>query len=161
MKYLSSFLAITLLSFVGLAQQNKPKIYVDYFYNKEEYVTIRIFSITKINVENTKDQFVKSLGTPVKKTLGSMEWESVSIDNIGANINVLLQDGVITNSKEEVSYMVFVDKASKIKALQNLSDTKFRAIRVIFTNAYTKKDAILDKEDEEIAVKWLESNLAN
>lgn len=125
------------LSFV-LAQTKKPvakiaKISVDKEFDFGE--TYRTFSIYQTNFEQTKAKFTKHFGKPVKSTIGTMQWNKITIPEIGENLTITLQDGIFEIVSGNASYTVFGDKAMKVKELRNTSSTKFRMMRLKVTNS--------------------------
>lgn len=148
---------------IGWAQKksvnNKPKtekakIFVDKQFDYGE--TYRTFSITLVNFENAKAKFIKQLGKPSTNTLGTLQWKNINLPEIGENLTLTLHDGVFEKGPGDASYTVYADKKTKVRALQNLSATKFRMLRFEITNS-EKINAIRNNKLEDEAMKFLEN----
>lgn len=131
----------------------KANIVVDQQFDFGE--TYRTFSITQVNFENAKAKFIKQLGKPSTNTLGTLKWKNINLPEIGENLTLTLYDGVFEKGPGGASYMVFIDKKMKVRALQSISATKFRMLRFEITNA-EKINAIRNNKLEEEAMKFLE-----
>ncbi len=162
-KGLLLIMAICLVSFAWAQNKNLPKkkvvsqiakIGVDKQFDYGE--TFRTFSITQVNFENAKAKFIKQLSKPSTNTLGTLQWKNINLPEIGENLTLTLQDGVVDIEPGDVSYMIFTDKKIKVKELQNLSATKFRVLRFNITNA-EKINVIRNNNLEAEAMKFLEN----
>ncbi len=118
--------------------------------------TYRTFSITQVNFENAKAKFIKQLGKPSTNTLGTLQWKNINIPEVGENLTLTLQDGVFETEPGGVSYTVFADKKTKVRALQNLSAKKFRMLSFKITNA-ENINVIRNNKTEEEAMMFLEN----
>lgn len=132
----------------------KAKIDVDLKFDFGE--TYRTFSITRVDFIKAKEKFIKHLGKPSTNTLGVLEWKNVNIPEIGENLTLTLQDGVVEFQPGGVSYSIFTDKKMKIQSLQNLSSKKFRMLRFTISNA-ENINAIRNNKLQKEALKFLDT----
>jgi hypothetical protein len=162
-KGLLLIMAVCLVSFAWAQKKNVPKkivlsqiakIVVDKQFDYGE--TFRTFSITQVNFENAKAKFIKQLGKPSTNTLGTLKWKNINLPEIGENLTLTLQDGVFETEPGDVTYTVFADKKTKVRALQSLSATKFRMLSFKITNA-ENINVIRNNNLEAEAMKFLEN----
>jgi len=84
------------------------------------------------------DQFRKKLilawGKPGSFQAGTIEWPSLSLNNIGNNLKVTLIDGVETTNGTSKVFNAFADNNSKFNLLNSLQSNQKRKITLVITN---------------------------
>jgi hypothetical protein len=94
----------------------------------------RKFEVNYSNGEKFRKILMLTWGHPVKFTAGTIEWNPLSLQDIGDNVIITLTDGYETSESNGVEYIPFTDDHSKYRILTNLQSNQKRKFILLITN---------------------------
>jgi hypothetical protein len=94
----------------------------------------RTFTINYSNGEKFRKILILTWGHSTKITAGSIEWNPLTLQDIGDNVKITLIDGVETTESAGVKYTPFTDDNSKYNILTNLKSDQKRKFMLLITN---------------------------
>lgn len=136
------------------SQTEKKIIGVSKQYNTPDTTNTFCF-LNKLNYDNSIDSLIKYWGTPVKNSVGVINWTGIDIPNIGINLNISLTDRICTMVKGDMMCLCFKDKEDKELKLKELKSNQFRDVEITITDN-NGKNIIDNSAKTEIVKKLLE-----
>jgi hypothetical protein len=120
----------------------------------------RTFKVNYSNGEKFRKILILTWGRTTKFTAGSMEWNPLSLQDIGDNLIINLIDGIETTESTGVKYIPFAEDDLKYHILTNLQSNQKRKFMLIITNQQGV-NIVTSKSIENAVVKAIDHIVAS